>query len=384
MSSVALRLSTRSSLFSATDPSFSLPPSSRSSSSGSVSRVGSGDPPFSLPLSSRSSSSGSVSRVGSGDPPFSLPLSSRSSSSGSVSRVAQRLLPFPLPSAPFPPSPPPRFPLPLSPFPAPPYPLPFRPSPFSLSPSPSPLSPFPFPPFRFLSPSPAPSSSPPARCPPPFLSCLPVSFLRAASTVGAAAAASKVLGLMREMVLAAAFGVGPVMTAFSYASLIPTFCLSLLGGVNGPFHSAIASVLSKAAEKDTGKDTEKGGGRSSQNAARMQQELLVLVSVLVALLQQMAPTIALAPLIGIGFGTLSARGEFAIPSLSPSLSSLSVLLGIAVYFALCRWSPIASPQREIIGGTCLAVSFTAGALLQWLIQVLSLTFRCSLLLSGAL
>ncbi|CAI6000486.1 unnamed protein product [Closterium sp. NIES-64] len=262
-------------------------------------------------------------------------------------------------------------------------------------------------------PSPAPSSSPPARCPPPFLSCLPVSFLRAASTVGAAAAASKVLGLMREMVLAAAFGVGPVMTAFSYASLIPTFCLSLLG--------AAEKDTGKDSEKDTGKDSEKGRGRSSLNAARMQQELLVLVSVLVALasivaavliflcarpiidllapglsfppaavasdpsavasfaltrhvaisqLQQMAPTIALAPLIGIGFGTLSARGEFAIPSLSPSLSSLSVLLGIAVYFALCRWSPVASPQREIIGGTCLAVSFTAGALLQWLIQVL--------------
>ncbi|CAI7780362.1 unnamed protein product, partial [Closterium sp. NIES-53] len=105
------------------------------------------------------------------------------------------------------------------------------------------------------------------------------SFLRAASTVGAAAAASKVLGLTREMVLAAAFGVGPVMTAFSYASLIPTFCLSLLGGVNGPFHSAIASVLSKAAEKDA----EKGAERSDQNAAREQQELLVLVSALVAL-----------------------------------------------------------------------------------------------------
>ncbi|CAI5491837.1 unnamed protein product, partial [Closterium sp. Naga37s-1] len=242
------------------------------------------------------------------------------------------------------------------------------------------------------------------------------SFLRAASTVGAAAAASKVLGLTREMVLAAAFGVGPVMTAFSYASLIPTFCLSLLGGVNGPFHSTIASVLSKSAEKDA----EKGAERSDQNAAREQQELLVLVSALVALasivaavliflcarpiidllapglsfppaalasdpsavasfaltrhvaisqLQQMAPCIALAPLIGIGFGTLSARGEFAIPSLSPSLSSLSVLVGIAFYFTLCRWSPLASPQREIIGGTCLAVSFTAGALLQWLIQL---------------
>ncbi|CAI5482525.1 unnamed protein product, partial [Closterium sp. Yama58-4] len=206
-------------------------------------------------------------------------------------------------------------------------------------------------------------------------------------------------GLMREMVLAAAFGVGPVMTAFSYASLIPTFCLSLLGGVNGPFHSAIASVLSKGAERDAGKDTEKGAERSGRNPAREQQELLVLVSVIVALvsvvaalliflcarpiidllapglsyppaalasdpsavasfaltrqvaisqLRHMAPSIALAPLIGIGFGTLSARGEFAIPSLSPSLSSLSVLVGIAFFFALCRWYPIASPQREII------------------------------------
>ncbi|GJP74609.1 hypothetical protein CLOP_g5168 [Closterium sp. NIES-67] len=223
-----------------------------------------------------------------------------------------------------------------------------------------------------------------------------VSFLRAASTVGIAAAASKILGLIREMVLAAAFGVGPVMTAFSYSALIPTFCLSLLGGVNGPFHSAIASALSKSA-------AEKG-----RNAEREQQELLAVVSALVALasiaaamlvflfarhiidllapglslpppggfitdsssasasavtrhiaisqLQQMAPCIALAPLIGIGFGTLSARGEFAIPSLSPSLSSLSVLAGISSYFALCRWSPLASPQREMIGGACLAVA----------------------------
>ncbi|CAI7807243.1 unnamed protein product [Closterium sp. NIES-54] len=241
-------------------------------------------------------------------------------------------------------------------------------------------------------------------CPsPPLPPCLPVSFLRAASTVGAAAAASKVLGLTREMVLAAAFGVGPVMTAFrcaqvpsgvlwraqagsgglrlaqvlaaafgvgpvmttfrclqvpsgafrwaqvpsgalrwaqvpsgacrrqvpircflrcrkpqilvfssltlpslpslftlssplpsppfplppfpSYASLIPTFCLSLLGANLIVFRLSPSNLtdVSRRPSKAAEKDAEKGAERSDQNAAREQQELLVLVSALVAL-----------------------------------------------------------------------------------------------------
>ncbi|CAI7869036.1 unnamed protein product [Closterium sp. NIES-53] len=121
----------------------------------------------------------------------------------------------------------------------------------------------------------------------------------------------------------------------SYASLIPTFCLSLLGGVNGPFHSAIASVLSnsdldvanlivfrlspsnltdvsrppsKAAEKDA----EKGAERSDQNAAREQQELLVLVE-----------------------QSLLCSSPMALPLTLPSLFALQASIVAAVLIFLC-------------------------------------------------
>ena len=56
---------------------------------------------------------------------------------------------------------------------------------------------------------------------------------------------SKVGGLVRQLVLAAAFGVGAAYDAYNYAYVLPGFLLILLGGINGPFHSAMVSVLSR-------------------------------------------------------------------------------------------------------------------------------------------
>ena len=56
---------------------------------------------------------------------------------------------------------------------------------------------------------------------------------------------SKVGGLGRQLVIAAAFGVGAAYDAYNYAYVLPGFLLILLGGINGPFHSAMVSVLSR-------------------------------------------------------------------------------------------------------------------------------------------
>ncbi|NEQ17979.1 MAG: lipid II flippase MurJ, partial [Moorea sp. SIO3E2] len=66
-----------------------------------------------------------------------------------------------------------------------------------------------------------------------------------AGIVAVATIISKVFGLVRQQAMAAAFGVGPVINAYSYAYVIPGFLLILLGGINGPFHSALVSVLAK-------------------------------------------------------------------------------------------------------------------------------------------
>jgi putative peptidoglycan lipid II flippase len=71
-----------------------------------------------------------------------------------------------------------------------------------------------------------------------------------ARLIGAATLVSKVIGLAREAALAAFFGVGPVMNAFNYASIVPGFFLTMLGGINGPFHSAMTAALSKRRKED--------------------------------------------------------------------------------------------------------------------------------------
>nr|DAD30802.1 TPA_asm: hypothetical protein HUJ06_009653 [Nelumbo nucifera] len=77
-------------------------------------------------------------------------------------------------------------------------------------------------------------------------------FLQNAAWVGVATIVSKILGLLREVILAAVFGVGPVATAFKHASVLPIFSVSLIGGVNGPLHIAMSTTLSKLS-KESGK-----------------------------------------------------------------------------------------------------------------------------------
>lgn len=63
---------------------------------------------------------------------------------------------------------------------------------------------------------------------------------------------SKVGGLVRQLVIAAAFGVGAAYDAYNYAYVLPGFLLILLGGINGPFHSAMVSVLSRRPREEGG------------------------------------------------------------------------------------------------------------------------------------
>lgn len=50
-----------------------------------------------------------------------------------------------------------------------------------------------------------------------------------AGIIAAATLISKVFGLVRQQVIAAAFGLGPAADAFNYAYTIPGFLLILLG-----------------------------------------------------------------------------------------------------------------------------------------------------------
>jgi len=76
------------------------------------------------------------------------------------------------------------------------------------------------------------------------------SLKRIALVVALATALSKVAGLLRQQVIAAAFGVGAAYDAYNYAYVLPGFLLVLLGGINGPFHSAMVSVLARRSRQE--------------------------------------------------------------------------------------------------------------------------------------
>ncbi|MFQ6539381.1 murein biosynthesis integral membrane protein MurJ, partial [Aphanothece stagnina] len=213
---------------------------------------------------------------------------------------------------------------------------------------------------------------------------MPQSLRRIALIVAIATAISKVAGLVRQQVIAAAFGVGAAYDAYNYAYVLPGFLLILLGGINGPFHSAMVSVLAR-------RPREQGAHvlaaiNTLVGVALLGVTLLLLVAadplitlvgpgldaerhaIAVVELRWMAPMALFAGLIGLGFGALNAADEFWLPSVSPLLSSVAVIVGLGILW----WqlgAAIALPEYALIGGVVLAASTTAGALLQWLIQL---------------
>ncbi len=198
------------------------------------------------------------------------------------------------------------------------------------------------------------------------------SLARIATIVAIATLLSKLAGLVRQQAIAAEFGVGAAVDAYSYAYVIPGFLFVLLGGINGPFHSSIISVVLKQPPEKAAPLVE--------TITTVVGGLLLLVTALLMLFAEplvqliapgaspeiqalaaeqfriMAPLAVLSGLIGIGFGTLNAADQYWLPSISPLLSSLAVILGIW-FFA------------DTLGPAVLAWGTLAGGVLQWLVQI---------------
>ncbi|MGF1481395.1 MAG: murein biosynthesis integral membrane protein MurJ [Cyanophyceae cyanobacterium] len=207
-----------------------------------------------------------------------------------------------------------------------------------------------------------------------------------AGIVAAATLISKVFGLVREQIVAAAFGIGPVVNAYAYAYVIPGFLLILLGGINGPFHSALVSVLAKRSKAEAAPLVETVTTFVSGILLLVTVALIVFASTFIDILAPgldpqvraiaieqlriMAPLAMLAGLIGIGFGTLNASDQYWLPSISPLFSSVAIVVGVG----LLMWqlgAQVNEPQYLWVGGLVLAGGTLAGAILQWLAQLIA-------------
>ena len=211
-----------------------------------------------------------------------------------------------------------------------------------------------------------------------------------AGIVAVATLLSKVFGYVRQATILAAFGTGPVSDAFVAAYVVPSFILILLGGVNGPFHSAIVSAIAKRPKQEAAPIIETITTLSGLFFLAVAVILIIFSPAVVdafvpglretdiglsttrpiaiLMLRIMAPITIFASLIGIGFGSLNADDQYWLPSVSPLISSVVVVAGLGV-LRVVLGDAIADPAYFMLGGIILASCTLLGALLQWLIQV---------------
>jgi len=195
---------------------------------------------------------------------------------------------------------------------------------------------------------------------------------------------SKFGGMARQLVIAGAFGISAAYDAYNYAYIIPGFFLVLLGGINGPLHNSMVTLLA-----DKNKVDSKLFINSINNILNL---ILLIISFFVffssdllinlvgpsltpeikeiasSQLRIMSPIIFLSGLIGIGFGSLNAKKEFLIPSIDPLISSLIIIIAISNFW-LDKGNVNDLYQWDLRGGIILAKATFLGALFQYLIQI---------------
>ncbi len=196
--------------------------------------------------------------------------------------------------------------------------------------------------------------------------------------------ASKFGGMARQLVIAGAFGISSAYDAYNYAYIFPGFFLVLLGGINGPLHNSMVTLLA-----DKNKSESKLIFSSINTSLTL---ILLLLSIFIFFssdliikivgpsltpeisaiaseqLRIMSPIIFISGLLGLGFGTLNAKEEFLIPSISPLISSLIIIVAISNFW-INKDSTINLYQEDIRGGLILAKATFLGALSQYLIQI---------------
>jgi len=195
---------------------------------------------------------------------------------------------------------------------------------------------------------------------------------------------SKLGGMARLLVIAGAFGISAAYDAYNYAYIIPGFFLVLLGGINGPLHNSMVTLLA-----DKNKVESRLFISSINNILSI---ILLIISLFIFFssdflinlvgpsltpeikeiasyqLKIMSPIIFLSGLIGLGFGSLNAKKEFFIPSISPLISSLIIIISISNFW-INKGNTTDLDALNMRGGIILAKATFIGALSQYLIQI---------------
>ena len=204
-----------------------------------------------------------------------------------------------------------------------------------------------------------------------------VGVLKAAWIIAVIIIFSKLIGFVRDVVIANYYGAGLVSDAYFYAYQIPALALILLGGVGGPFHSAAVSVFSKMLP-DSMKADEKMNKLYNTFFTAVFMVFLILAvlcfvfsdiimnfiisggsSELINLaslhLKILSPVILIGGVVGIYYGILVTFKEFVIPNVSPILMSITIIAAISL-------------AKNDNTGVVLAAATAIGAFIQLAVQ----------------
>ncbi len=205
------------------------------------------------------------------------------------------------------------------------------------------------------------------------------SLLKAAWIIAFVTIISKLIGFLRDVVIANFYGAGMVSDAYFYAYQIPAIAIILLGGIGGPFHSAVVSVFSKMIP-DLSKKVPENVNKLFNTFLTSSFLVFLALGVLVFVfsdvimkiiiangsaqlihlaslhLKIMAPVLVVGGVVGIYYGILIVYKEFLIPNISPILMSVAIIA-------------IISLVRHDNSGIMLALATTVGALCQFVYQL---------------
>jgi putative peptidoglycan lipid II flippase len=174
--------------------------------------------------------------------------------------------------------------------------------------------------------------------------------LRAAAVVGAATLASRILGFVRDLVVARGFGAGPVTDAFFVAFRLPNLLRRLLaeGALSSAFIPVFTEYLTTRPRAEV--------LRMLRAVAGVTLGVLALVSLLgmigapvlvrvmapgffdaaetgaltVRLTRLMFPYLLLVGLAALAMGVLNAHRHFLVPALAPAMLNLGIIAGVLI------------------------------------------------------
>ncbi len=193
---------------------------------------------------------------------------------------------------------------------------------------------------------------------------------------------SKFAGFLRQIFIAALFGVGFAYDAYNYAYIIPGFFIIIISGINGPLHNSIVTVL-----------TPIEGNKASeilQNISLKIIFLLFIIALLIFLnaeliinilgpnldnetkfiaakqLRILSPCIPLSGFNGLSYGALNTKNKFFTSSISPIIVSIVTIAFIIIYWLFNLKNQI---FNNLFYSELLSLATLAGTFIQTIIQI---------------